>query len=172
MDILNKKERVSAFLLFLLMFIITTGVLFLALFFNYKLPLKENEVLKNENDKILAEFNFQKQFAEEIEHIGVLIDSLDKAPESFQFTEQTINFQLVELKEKIPADSDQSVKLYDNVILTIKDLVNSKKLLLQVNDSKKDIDLLNKQLKAYEDENKDLLRDLEMAKQLNYRRGN
>ena len=73
MDILNKKERTSAFLLFLLMFIITTGVLFFAVFFNYRLPLKENEVLKNENDKILAEFNFQKKFSEKIEHISVFL---------------------------------------------------------------------------------------------------
>ena len=169
MDILNKKERTSAFLLFLLMFIVTTGVLFFAVFFNYRLPLKENEVLKNENDKILAEFNFQKKFSEKIEHIGVLIDSLDKSPESFQFIEQNISFELVELKEKIPADSDQSLKLYDNVILTITDLVNSKKLLLQVNDSKKEIDMLNTQIKAYEEENKELLRDLRLAQQLSRR---
>lgn len=169
MDILNKKERLSAFLLFLLMFIITTGVLFSAILFNYKLPLKENEVLKNENDKILAEFNFQKKFSDKVEHIGVLIDSLDKAPESFQFIEQSITFELVELKEKIPADSDQSLKLYDNVIITIKDLVNAKKLLLQVNDSKKEIDMLNNQIKAYEEENKDLMRDLELTRQLSRR---
>ncbi len=169
MDILNKKERTSAFLLFLLMFIITTGILFFAVFFNYRLPLKENEVLKNENDKILAEFNFQKKFSEKIEHIGVLIDSLDKSPESFQFIEQNISFELVELKEKIPADSDQSLKLYDNVILTITDLVNAKKLLLQVNDSKKEIDMLNTQIKAYEEENKDLIRELRLAQQLSRR---
>lgn len=169
MDILNKKERTSAFLLFLLMFIVTTGVLFFAIFFNYRLPLKENEVLKNENDKILAEFNFQKKFSEKIDHISVLIDSLDKSPESFQFIEQNISFELVDLKEKIPADSDQSLKLYDNVILTITDLVNTKKLLLQVNDSKKEIDLLNTQIKAYEEENKDLIRELRLAQQLSRR---
>lgn len=169
MDILNKKERTSAFLLFLLMFIVTTGVLFFAIFFNYKLPIKENEVLKNENDKILAEFNFQKNFSDKIERIGVLIDSLDKAPESFQFLEQKINFELVDLQEEIPADSDQGLKLYDNVILSLKHLVNTKKLLLQVDDSKKEIDGLNEQIKAYEEENKDLLRDLEMMRQLNRR---
>lgn len=172
MDILNKKERTSAFLLFLLMFIITTGVLFFAIFFNYKLPIKENEVLKNENDKILAEFNFQKSFSDKIEHIGVLIDSLDKSPESFQFIEQNITYELVELKEKIPADSDQSLKLYDNVIISLKDLVNAKKLLLQVDDSKKQIDLLNEQIKAYDQDNKDLIRELEMVRQLSRRSPN
>jgi len=169
MDILNKKERVSAFLLFLLMFVITSGVLFAAIFFNYRLPLKENEVLKTENDRILAEFNYQKGFSEKLDQVGVLVDSLDKAPESFQFIEQTINFELVRLKEKIPATSDQSVKMYTDVIINIKELVNTKKLLLQVNDSKKEIDALNNQVKAYEEENKDLIRELELVRQLSRR---
>jgi len=169
MEILNKKERLSAFLLFLLMFLITTGTLIAAVFVNFKLPLKENEVLKAENEKILNEFNFQKGFAEKIEHVSKLVDSLDKAPESFQFIEQGITFELVRLKEKLPPDSDQSLKLYDNYILTVKDLVNTKKQLLQVSDGKKEIDMLNNQIKAYEEDNKDLVRELELARQLNMR---
>lgn len=170
MDILNKKERLSAFLLFLLMFFITTAVLIAALFYNFKLPMKENELLKQENDKIQVQFAFQKQFSEKIEEITTMVDSLDKAPESFQFIEQKINFELVALNEKIPADIDQELKVYDNTILTIKNLVNAKKMLLQGNDSKKEIDLLNNQIKSYEEENKDLIRDLEMLRQLNNRR--
>ena len=169
MEILNKKERTSAFLLFLLMFVITTGTLIAAIFFNYKLPLKENEVLKAENEKILNEFNFQKGFSEKIEHISKLVDSLDKAPESFQFIEQGITFELVKIKDKIPTESEQSLRLYDNYIMTVTDLVNTKKQLLQVNDSKKDIEMLNSQLKAYEDDNKDLTRQLELERQLNMR---
>lgn len=171
MEILNKKERVSAFLLFMLMFIVTTGVLFFAIFFNYRLPIKENEVLRAENEKIVEAFNFQKTFSDRTERIGVLIDSLDKSPESFPFIEQKINYELVDLNEAIPTDSDRTLRLYDNVIINMKNLVNAKKLLLQVNDSKKQIDMLNEQIKAYEDENKELLRDLEMARQLS-RRGN
>jgi hypothetical protein len=40
---------------------------------------------------------------------------------------------------------------------------------LLFNDSKKEIDLLNTQIKAYEEENKDLIRDLELMRQLNSR---
>lgn len=170
MEILNKKERLSAFLLFLLMFIITTGVLVAAIFFNFRLPLKENEVLKAENEKILTEFNFQQTFADKVEYISTLVDSLDKAPESFQFTEQTINVELVNLNEKIQAKvSKDNNKLYDNTIITIKELVNTKKQLLTVADSKKDIEALNSQIKAYEEDNKDLLRELELSRQLSRR---
>ncbi|KIX21639.1 hypothetical protein SY27_08050 [Flavobacterium sp. 316] len=163
MDILNKKERFNAFMLFLLMFFITTGVLIAAIFFNFKLPLKENDVLKNENDKMNTQFTFNRMFSERIEDIGKLVDSLDVSPESFQFIEQSINYELVDLKEKIPNDSIVNPKLYENVILTIKSYVNTKKKLFLINDSKKEIDDLTDDLKDLEEENKDLARKLEMC---------
>lgn len=169
MDILNKKERMSAFLLFLLMFVITTGTLMAAIFFNFKLPLKENEVLKAENEKILNEFNFNKEFTDKIEHVSKMVDSLDKAPESFQFIEQDITRELVRLKDKLPADSDQSIRLYDNYIITVNQLISSKRQLSQLSDGKKEMDDLKEQLKAYEQDNKDLQRELALARQLSMR---
>lgn len=169
MDILNKKERMSAFLLFLLMFVITTGTLMAAIFFNFKLPLKENEVLKAENEKILNEFNFHKEFTDKIEHVSKMVDSLDKAPESFQFIEQDITHELVRLKDKLPADSDESIRLYDNYIITVNQLISSKRQLAQLSDGKKEMDDLKEQLKAYEQDNKDLQRELALARQLSMR---
>jgi hypothetical protein len=169
MDILNRKERMSAFLMFLLMFTITTGVLVFALFFNYKLPLKENEVLKIENEKINKQFLFHKVFSDKIDYIGALVDSLERSPERFQYLEQNINFELVELKGKIPADSLGTSKLYQNVILNINDLVTSKKKVIQVDDSKGDIEKLNDDIKDLEKENKDLFLRLQLCDQINAR---
>ena len=163
MDILNKKERLNAFLLFLLMFFITTGVLITAIYFNFKLPLKENEVLKTENDKMNAQFTFNKVFTEKMEGISKLVDSLDNAPDSFQFIEQSINYELVDLKEKIPNDSVVNPKLYENMILTVKSYVNTKKKLFLSKDSKKEVDDLKDEIKDLEDDAKDLARKLEMC---------
>ena len=163
MDILNKKERLNAFLLFLLMFFITTGVLITAIYFNFKLPLKENEVLKTENDKMNAQFTFNKVFTEKMEGISKLVDSLDNAPDSFQFIEQSINYELVDLKEKIPNDSVVNPKLYENMILTVKSYVNVKKKLFLSKDSKKEVDDLKDEIKELEDDAKDLARKLEMC---------
>lgn len=163
MDILNKKERLNAFLLFLLMFFITTGVLITAIYFNFKLPLKENEVLKTENDKMNAQFTFNKVFTEKMEGISKLVDSLDNAPDSFQFIEQSINYELVDLKEKIPNDSVVNPKLYENMILTVKSYVNVKKKLFLSKDSKKEVDDLKDEIKDLEDDAKDLARKLEMC---------
>ncbi len=145
-------------------------VLITAIFFNYKLPIKENEVLKHENDKMNMQFSFNKEFSNKIEEINKLVDSLDAAPDSFQYIEQSINFELVQLKEIIPNDSIVDPKLYQNVILTYKTYVNTKKKLLQINDSKKEIDKMDKELKELADENKDLSRQLQMCEMVSRNR--
>lgn len=170
MDILNKKERFNAFMLFLLMFFVTMTVLITAIFFNYKLPIKENEVLKNENDKMNMQFSFNKEFSNKIEEVNKLVDSLDAAPESFQFIEQSINFELVQLKEVIPNDSIVDPKLYQNVILNYISLVKTKKRLLLSSDSKKEIDKKDREIKELIDENKKLERDIQMMEMVSRNR--
>jgi cell division protein FtsL len=166
MDILNKKERNSAFIMFLIMFVVTTGVLIFALFFDFRLPLKENEVLKNENEKISKESNFQKKFADKYQHICKLVDSLDKAPEQFPYLEQTISKELVDLQRK--ADSLQvDSKLYGNIIIYTNKLVQSKKVSTQTNDSKSQIDKLTDENKTLDSKVNDLSMKLQICEQIN-----
>ncbi|WP_310557566.1 type VI secretion system TssO [Flavobacterium sp.] len=166
MDILNKKERNSAFIMFLLMFVVTTGVLIFALFFDFRLPLKENEVLKSENEKIVKNFNYQKEFSEKYQHICKLIDSLDKTPEQFPYLEQTISSELVDLQKK--ADSlEVDSKLYGNVILYTNKLVQSKKVSTQTNDSQGTIDKLTEENKTLENKSNDLSMKLQICEQIN-----
>lgn len=169
MEILNKKERVSAFLLFILMLIITVGVLIFAIFFNYKLPWKENQALKQENDKIMNEFRYQEKFSGRIDELTTSIDSLDRSGDGFQFLEQTINLELAKLKEGIPADKEayKNTLLYNNVILNLNDLVKTKRRLQLLRQSEEKIDELKGQLQDYEDIIKDLKRELDLCKQLN-----
>lgn len=169
MDILNKKERFNAFMLFLLMFFVTMIVLITAIFFNYRLPIKENEVLKRENDKMNMQFSFNKEFSNKIEDVNKLVDSLNAAPESFQFIEQSINYELVQLKEKIPSDTIVDPKLYQNVILNYIDLVKTKKRLLLTSDSKNEMDKMDKELKELADENKSLSRELQLYQSMSNR---
>lgn len=170
MDILNKKERFNAFMLFLVMFFITMIILITAIFFNYRLPVKENEVLKQENDKMNMQLSFNKEFANKIEDVNKLVDSLDAAPASFQFIQQSINFELVQLKETIPSDSIVDSRLYQNVILNYVNLVEAKRKLLLTNDSKNDMDKMDKELKDLADENKNLSRQLQMCEMVSRNR--
>ncbi|UGU17167.1 type VI secretion system transmembrane protein TssO [Sinomicrobium kalidii] len=169
MEILNKKERVSAFLLFLLMLVITVGILVFAVFFNYKLPWKENEALKHENDRIMNEFRYQENFSAKIDELTTSIDSLDRAEDGFQFLEQTINLELAKLREGIPADKEvfKQTLLYNNVILNLNDLVKTKRKLQLLRQSEEQIDELKGQVDEYEEIINELKRELELCKRLN-----
>jgi hypothetical protein len=167
MEILNKKERISAFLLFLLMFLVTIILLFVAVFFSYKLPWKENEVLRAENKKIQYEFMYQKQFINELKRVDVLIDSLDKTKQGNIFLEQSINSDLVQIKNDIPKDSLENRNMYENLILTYKKLLDAKRDLKQVSNAKAEIDKMDEQLDDYEDQIRNLETALELARRLN-----
>ncbi|ADV50992.1 hypothetical protein Celal_3743 [Cellulophaga algicola DSM 14237] len=167
MEILNKKERISAFLLFLLMFLVTIILLFVAVFFSYKLPWKENEVLRAENKKIQYEFMYQKQFIKELKRVDVLIDSLDKTKQGNIFLEQSINSDLVHIKDDIPKDSLENRNMYENLILTYKKLLDAKRDLKQVSNAKAEIEELDSQLDDYEDQIRNLETALELARRIN-----
>lgn len=169
MEVLNKKERTNAFLLFLLMFVITVGILFVAVFFSYKLPWKENDVLRAENQKIRYEFLYQKKFIKELEQVDKLIDSLENTREGYFFLEQSINADLIDIKSEIPKDSLDDKSMYDNLILTYKKLMDAKRDLKQVENAKSEIDDLNEQLSEAEKEIRQLEKALELSQRL--RRG-
>ncbi len=166
MEILNKKERTNSFLLFLLMFVITVGILFSAFFFSYKLPWKENMVLRTENQKIRYEFLYQKKFIKDLEKVDILIDSLENTREGYFFLEQSINADLIDIKSEIPKDSLDDKSMYDNLILTYKKLMDAKRDLKQVENAKKEIDDLNEQLSASEKEIGQLEKALELSQRL------
>ena len=167
MEVLNKKERTSSFLLFLLMFAITIGILFTAFFFSYKLPWKENEVLRAENQKIRYEFLYQKRFMTSLEDIDKKIDSLDNAREGYFFLEQSINADLIDLKSDIPKESLGDRGMYENLILTYKKLVDAKRDLKQVESARLDIEDLKEQIAEYEKEISKLNTALSLSQRLN-----
>lgn len=144
MEILNKKERYSAFVMFLLMFGITTGILIFALYFNFKLPLKENEVLRNENELMNKQFDYQKNFSKEFGNVVKMLDSLKKNPDRATFIQQDISQKLGVLSKDIPQDT-LSAGFYQRVIIGIQDLVNSKKDIQNVEEFKTKIEELKKE---------------------------
>ena len=155
MDILNKKERFSAFMLFLLMFVVTTGVLITALFYNFGLPLKENEVLRSENEKMVQRNEYQHKFSDEYSKITTLIDSMKKAPERIPYIETSISSKLDALDKEIPDDTLSSI-LYKRIILNTQDLITTKKNMAQYSDSRDKIEKLS-------EENKNLQKQVDKA---------
>ncbi len=167
MEVLNKKERSSSFLLFLLMFVICFGILLVAIFFSYQLPWKENTVLREENKRLQYEYAYQKRFIDDLEKIDKQIDSLDGSKGDFIFLDKSISSDLVAVRSRIPKDSIDDRKMYENMILTYKKLLDSKRSLKQVEAAKNDIQYLNDKIKDYEKEIENLNRALQLSKRLN-----
>lgn len=167
MEVLNKKERISSFLLFLLMFVITVGILFSAIFFSYKLPWKENTVLRNDNQKLEYEFLYQKKFIGALEDVDKQIDSLDTVKEGWFFVEQSIIKDLIDIRSDIPKDTLDDRSMYENLVLTYNKLVDAKRDLKQVENARQEIKDLNEQVIDYEKEISRLNTALDLARRLN-----
>ena len=77
-QILNSQEKNQAFLKFLLLFAVTIALVFLATYYNYKVPVKENEWLHSQIDiKQIAEANQQK-FVDKMNEAVILLDQLSE----------------------------------------------------------------------------------------------
>lgn len=167
MEILNNKERRKSFLLFLLMLIITFSILTLGMFFNNKLPWKENEILRKENRQIQYELKYQKRFIKELVTLKKAIDSLDKATEGYHFIEKSIISDISKLEERIPRDSLKNLALFDDIMLIYKKLINAKSMIKKMDNSKNKINKLNETIQDNENDIEQLERALDLCKQLN-----
>jgi Type VI secretion system, TssO len=75
---LNAKERNRAFLKFLLFFLLTLLLVITAIYFDFKLPLKENGYLQKELDQQRQIEHNQENFVNTMNDAVKLLDSLDK----------------------------------------------------------------------------------------------
>ncbi len=167
METLNKEERNSAFWKFLIMFSVTVIILCTALFFNFRVPAKENLVLKEQNKRLSEEFEFQKTFVEGVQEIKVTLDSINIEGKNIYFMDQLISRKLASLKEQVPDSSFVEQKtLYDCVIQLSLALQASKRELRDLQGMKKLINEYTESLQMYKDELEQAKRDLDICRQL------
>ncbi len=77
-QVLNKKDRNQTFLKFLFFFLLTTGLVVLAVYFDFRLPISENRVLQEEVSVRRQQDQDQEKFASKMQEAAALLDSLDK----------------------------------------------------------------------------------------------
>lgn len=168
MEVLNKKERAKSFLAFLGVFAITIVVIIGAIFFDYYLPWKENSELKKENDMMTREFLFQEEFAKNMEDLKSSIDSLNAPGQDFYYNQQKAISTIITMQQSIPTkDSLMRDNMYDNIILTNRQLIDAKKSIQMMGESKEEMDKLLQQIETYKSELEIVKRDLEVCRQIN-----
>lgn len=75
---MNSNDRNQAFLKFLALFLVTVTVVVLAVYFDYRLPVRENKVLQEEVSLQRQQDADQQKFVAKMQEAQALLDSLDK----------------------------------------------------------------------------------------------
>ncbi|WP_299888143.1 type VI secretion system transmembrane protein TssO [uncultured Lacinutrix sp.] len=161
----NSKERRSAFFKFLALFVITMLAILFAVYFNFKVPNKENDLLKAQVKAVEKEMEFQKNFSEQMETIKGMIDSLDVPGQNLPHENSKISNKLVELQKSIPTkDSTFRYDMYTNIVNTFSNLQQSEIELIDLNDAKNTIEEYKMALEKSNNELDQVKRDLFIAR--------
>lgn len=105
--VLNSKERNLAFLKFVFFFLVTTVLVVLAVYFDYRLPLKDNAVLREKLRTYESQQYSQEEFLAVMESAKKLIDSMGKQGQPNALLDQEIARQLILMKS--PAYQEDSL---------------------------------------------------------------
>lgn len=166
MEVLNKSQRRSAYWFFVLFFLLTVSVLVTAVFFNAYFPFKENSLLKAENAKMRKEMETQDKFSFQLEKVKVSVDSIGAPKQNDFFNEKLALSILADMYKQLLKDTLKNKNMYNNTIMTYKDLIDAKKQIKQLSGNQVLMDSLssiNTTLKAEYDKMKT---DLAVCRQL------
>ncbi|PID68425.1 MAG: hypothetical protein CR968_01785 [Flavobacteriia bacterium] len=160
----NIKERRNNFLKFLALFILTMIVVIAAVFFTFKTPVKENQILRNEAERIRLEMKFQDRFADRMNNVKKLIDSLDTPGAPTEYLNVLIGKDLADMQKAIPKDSAYRYDMYSNVVKLYVDIQDMKGKLRELKDAESTIEEYKEALEKSREEFKQLERDLLIAR--------
>jgi uncharacterized ion transporter superfamily protein YfcC len=166
MEVLNKSERQKAFIAFLVAFTLIFIVMILAVTYNFYMPVAENKMLKSENELMKREYDYQTNFSVKIDSIRMTIDSINSPKVDNDFQQRLANVMVANLYQKIPKDTTENKKLYSNIILAYKNIIDYKKQIRSLTHNAHLIDSLNQSAKTYKEELEKVSRDLDVCRQI------
>ncbi|MFS4432215.1 type VI secretion system TssO [Chryseobacterium sp. S90] len=166
MEILNKKERLRAFLFFILFFLIAVSTLVVGLFFNTYFPFKENSLLKAENVTLKKEMEIQDHVSFQLEKVKSAVDSIGAPGRNDFFNENLALSLLADMYQHLPKDSIKNEVMYNNIIIGYKELVDRKKEIKRLSSNGKAADSLQALNKILKQEYDKIKTDLDVCRQL------
>lgn len=159
MEVLNRKERTSALILFLIMFVIAVGVLMTAIFFSNKLPYKEIGKLRKENRENRFEINYQKDFTDQLGILNKMVDSL--AGDIYNgILRRNITNELADIGDRIEKDSLKNKGVYLRMLDIYTIHMRAIDRLKEQQECKDEIEELKEKIDDYKEKIDDLESDL------------
>ena len=132
--ILNSKERNEAFLKFLLFFGITVALIIIAVYFNFRLPLKENSKLREKITLQTQEEMNQEKFTENMDKAMAYLDSLDKDPKNMESIDILLTGKIRDLATLQEKGYSPYAKMNKVIIERMIELKDQKKQLFKLSD--------------------------------------
>lgn len=163
MEVLNKRERLWSFLLFMFLFSITVATIVIAIFFDYQIPKKELTNLRSESKILVKEKSLSMDFTKIVKSYTKAIENLDgKDGEGNRYSrEQAVDRELLKLQNLL-ADSITSNNMYEYVLINLEDLYESKKEISTTENEGSEVERLEKDKKRLEKQVKRLEKETDM----------
>lgn len=161
-QVLNSKERNEAFLKFLLFFVITAALLITAVFFNFRLPLKENRKMQ-ERLTIQGEREMKQQLF--VQHMGkamLWLDSLEKNPLNKDRIEMELTSNVTSMSSLQLKDGSIFASFNDAVVKNMLELKQQKLQMIKMVDKVNSVTDLERDLRNCRADLEQRTRDLDL----------
>ncbi|CAL1517095.1 type VI secretion system TssO [Chitinophaga sp. MM2321] len=166
MQVLNKQERTTSFMWFLLFFLITVALFVVAVFFNYQVPARENASLRKELSTFRQEQAFQAEFLQKLDKVKRNLDSINLPNQNANYMDQVIAASLADMRNSIPKEAVTHYGLYDNVVQNCLSLQQTKQQLRELQHAQQDIAGLKEQVMDLNSKLESKSRDLDNCRQM------
>jgi hypothetical protein len=163
---LNTAERSSAFWKFFFFFFIAAAMIVTAVYFNFKMPLKENELLKAKAEEMRLQTMAQEKFTTDILKAKALLDSMSKPGINTKLISNQVSDIISTLTNIHITDNSIQGGLDKAVLEIVLDYNKLKEQMVNSGDSQAQIAELSSKNNQLMNENDQLRRDIGM-----YQRG-
>jgi Type VI secretion system, TssO len=158
----NTAERSSAFWKFIFFFLMSVLMVTTAVYFDFKMPFKENDILKEKVEKIRIQSMAEEKFTNSMMQAKSLIDSMGKPGVNVKYIGDQVSDRLRDLTNMHIADSSLQGSMNKVMIDVFLDYNKLKAEMINLSDAQSQIAILSSKNEQLLSERDQLRRDLDL----------
>ncbi len=162
---LNNQIRWKGFLLFLLFYLLTTGLLILGVFLYYQVPVEENNMLRSELIYHGKRWEQQQQFSEGLGKVKQELATVNDPGQNSSYVDQLIAATLAGMRNHI-SPQESGFNFYDDIVQCCLSLQQSKQQLRECRDAQQTIMTLRMEVSQLQQQLDGKSRELENCRLL------
>lgn len=166
-QLLNAKERSKAFWKFLFFFLIAVLLIITALYFDFRVPEKENKILRRENTRYQTQIIAQERFVQSMDEAKFILDSLEQPDANVAYLNQVLSGKLRELTELQYKDSSVYSRTNKTVLVVFLKLQDAQNKLVNLKDAPRQLADYKSRLDQTQRDLDQCRRDLELIRKAN-----